>query len=121
MHYLTRSLLALALALPLTSLADNEKIEHVMKTAFKAPKGTPKLVEKVIDGTASDQELKDFAELVKALPAEKPPRGDEASWKTKSEALAAAAALCAAKDPSGPAKLKEAANCKACHKEHKPE
>jgi hypothetical protein len=80
MPSLTRSLLAAALALPLSALADNEKIEHVMKTAFKAPKGTPKLVEKVIDGTASEQELKDFAELVKALPSEKPPRGDEASW-----------------------------------------
>ena len=104
-----------------TVRADNEVIEKIMKEGFKAPKGTPKLVEKVIDGKATDEEIKKLLELVKQLPAEKPPRGEEADWKEKTDALLKAAELCDTKDPEGPAKLKEAANCKACHRDHKPE
>lgn len=104
-----------------TAKADNEVIEKIMKEGFKAPKGTPKLVEKVIDGKASDEEIKKLLELVKQLPAEKPPRGEESDWKEKTEALLKAAELCESKDPEGPAKLKEASNCKACHRDHKPE
>jgi hypothetical protein len=102
-------------------MAENDTIEKVMKEFFKAPKGTPKVVEKIIEGQATDDEIKIFVARIRELPVAKPPRGAENSWQDKTAALLAAAELCLNKDASGPAKLKEAANCKACHNQHKPE
>lgn len=75
-------------------------ISEVMKKAMKG-KGYQKL------------EKADQVELFTALAANKPPRGEAADWKTKTTALLEAA-------KSGDSKkLDAAANCMACHSEHK--
>ena len=62
-----------------------------------------------------DYKTLDKAELVDlftALAANKPPAGDADSWKKKTSALLAAA-------KEGPDAVGKAANCTACHSEHK--
>ena len=82
-------------------------IKEVMKLALKGP-----LNKKVAEGKASDDEKKQLVELYESLAANKPPKGDEADWKKRTEAL-----LDAAKKADGMA-LGKASNCKACHDAH---
>jgi surface antigen len=84
------------------------KIKEVMAKAMKGG-----LCGKVAKGEASAEEKKELIELFTALAANKPPKGEEASWKEKTEAL-----LKAAKADDGKA-LKKAANCAGCHAAHK--
>lgn len=97
---------------------DKDKPKHdikaVMKTAMKGG-----LCKKVGDGQASDAEKKELLELFEALGKNKPPKGDEKSWKEKTTALVDAAKACAENKDGAADKLKKAANCGACHKEHK--
>ncbi|MCS6850266.1 MAG: hypothetical protein NZ700_03735, partial [Gemmataceae bacterium] len=60
-------------------------IKTVMEKAHKSG-----LLKKVTSGKASDAEKKELCELYVALAANKPPRGDVASWKSKTEAIVAA-------------------------------
>lgn len=87
-------------------------IKNVMKTCMKGG-----LLKKVIDGNATDAEKAKLVEQFEALTADKPPKGDEASWKDKTAALLAGAQDAAA--GKGVDKLKAASNCKACHSVHK--
>jgi hypothetical protein len=106
--------LSMAILMGGTNVA-GEKIEikDVMKTAMKGG-----LCKKVASGKASDDEKKELVKLFTALAAAKPPKGDEASWKAKTKALLSGAKDAAAgKDVSKT--LPAAANCAACHKEHK--
>ncbi|MCI0356926.1 MAG: hypothetical protein L0211_00380 [Planctomycetaceae bacterium] len=89
-------------------------IKEVMKSAHKA-----KLHEKVADGKATDAEKKQLVEFYTALAANKPPKGDEASWKEKTAALLAAAKDAEAGKEGAGAALKKAYNCAACHGAHK--
>ena len=91
-------------------------IKEVMK---KAHTGKPKLCEKVATGKASKEEKQELLDLYTALSKDKPPKGEEDSWKEKTGALVAAAKACVADDKDGPDKLKKAVNCKACHEAHK--
>ena len=53
--------LGLTAAFALKAFAADEEfkpIEDAMKFAHKAPKGTPKVSDKIIDGTVSDEDLK---------------------------------------------------------------
>jgi hypothetical protein len=84
------------------------KIAEVMAKAMKGG-----LCGKVAKGEASAEEKETLIELFTALHANTPPKGAEDSWKMKTKAL-----LDAAKAGDGAA-LKKAANCAACHKEHK--
>jgi hypothetical protein len=83
-------------------------IKTVMKKAMKGG-----LCGKVASGKASDDEKKQLVALFTDLAANKPPKGDEADWKTRTKAL-----LDAAKADDGKA-LKKAADCKGCHSTHK--
>lgn len=61
--------------------------------------------------------------LYKALAAAKPPRGDDADWKTRTDALVAAAEELDKGDKPSPMAIviyKKALDCKGCHTEHKP-
>jgi hypothetical protein len=84
------------------------KIKEVMQKAMKGG-----LCGKVASGKASGEEKDQLIDLFTALHANTPPKGDADSWKTKTKAL-----LDAAKAGDGAA-LKKAANCMACHSEHK--
>jgi hypothetical protein len=101
-----------------TGAAEDEKPKYTIKAVMKAAhKGG--LMKKVADGKASDGEKKQLVEFYVALAANKPPKGDEASWKEKTAALLAAAKDAeAGKDGAGAA-LTKAANCMGCHSAHK--
>ena len=105
------------LAVSLTGTAQEDKkvaIKDVMKTAMKGG-----LCAKVAKGEASADEKKQLVELFTALAANKPPKGEEASWKEKTGALVAAAKEAAEGKEGAGAKLRAAANCMACHSAHK--
>jgi|KBSSwiStaDraftv2_1062776.scaffolds.fasta_scaffold3640964_1 hypothetical protein len=91
------------------------KIKEVMKTCMKDG-----LCKKVADGKASADEKKTLAENFVALAANKPPKGSADSWKEKTGALVEASKAVVDGKEGAEAKLGKAANCMACHKEHKP-
>ena len=70
-------------------------------------------------GTAADFKL--LAELTASLPLNAPMKGDAASWKEKSTALAQAGQQLVAGKAGALDAWKSAANCKACHSVHKPD
>ena len=107
-------------AVSLTSGAgEDEKPKFTTKQVMKGAHAKGKLKDKVVAGTASAEEKKQLVEMYTALAANKPPKGEEASWKEKTAALLAAAKDAeAGKDGAGAA-LGKAANCMACHSAHK--
>lgn len=103
------ALLAVVLMLGSTSVGGEKvTIKEIMTKAMKGG-----LVTKVASGKASDEEKKELVRLFDYLHKNTPPKGEEASWKEKTNAL-----LDAAKKGDGKA-LKAAANCAGCHKVHK--
>lgn len=93
-------------------------IEQIMEQGFKGKESPAARVGK---GEGSPADIKLLAELTRALPLNPPPRGDLASWKEKSSALAAAGRSLADGKPGALEAWKTAVNCKACHSVHKPE
>ena len=107
----------LALGALLGAAQDKPKdIKEVMTIAHK---GKESIVEKIKGGSATDDEKKKLVGLYEALEGFKPPKGDEKSWKDKTEALLAAAKEVADKKDGAVDKLKKASDCKACHSVHK--
>ena len=119
----TKLLTASALAAVVTSFAlaadETNPIKDAMKFAHKAPKGEKKLSEKIIEGNASDEEVKKTLEFYKLMVNSKPPKGDQADFKAKVTKLVASLEEVVAKKPDGIAHYKTAVDCKACHSEHK--
>lgn len=115
---LSSIVVALSVGISSASAAD-DPIELAMKYAHKAPKGEKKICEKIVEGTASDDEVKKTLDLYKAMADAKPPKGDAAAFKTKVAKLIAATEDVAAKKANASAGYKEAVNCKACHGDHK--
>jgi hypothetical protein len=99
-----------------TGAQDDKKvaIKEVMKVAMKGG-----LTKKVASGQASEEEKKQLAGLFAALHQNKPPRGDQASWDEKTNALVSAANDVLAGKAGAGEKLQAAANCMACHSAHK--
>ena len=100
---------------------DDEIISSVMKLCNKAPKGTPKLAEKVADGSASEEETKKLIDSYKTLKGTKPPKGEADAWDKKITTLLVAVDALEKKEAGAGAKFKEANACKSCHTDHKPE
>ncbi len=98
---------------------ESEPIRVAMKYVHKAPKGEKKVSDRIIDGTASDEELKKTLELYKAMVDAKPPRGEQSAHKERVIKLISATEDVIGKKDGAPAAYKAAANCKACHSEHK--
>lgn len=90
-------------------------IEQVMKEGMKGG-----LLRKVASGQASDEEKKKMIEMVESLPHYDLQKGDEESWKMKSEALIKAVKAVVEGEEGAAASLRTAANCMACHQAHKP-
>jgi hypothetical protein len=88
-------------------------IKEVMRKAHKDG-----LLKTVSAGDASEDERKELAELYVALAENKPPRGDEADWKTRTGAMVKAAKA-AEKDAETGKQLSKVVICSACHKAHK--
>lgn len=105
------------LALSLVA-AEEEKPKHTTKQVMKlAHKGG--LLKKVVDGKATDAEKKQLVELYTSLAGNKPPKGDAAAWKEKTDAVVAAAKDAAEGKEGAGALLTKATNCMGCHKDHK--
>ncbi len=103
-----------------TSAEDDAKkpkksIKDVMKEAHKSG-----LAKKVASEKATPEEREELLDLYVALAANKPPKGEEKSWKILSARLVTGAAD-VVEDPSDTRDLKRAMNCGKCHKLHKPE
>ena len=96
---------------------DHEIIEEAMKGGFK---GDDSLVKKVVGGKATKEEMAKLKEYCDALVKVKPPVGDEASWKEKTEAMAKAMAAVVAGEADATKAFEKASNCKACHEVHRP-
>ena len=90
------------------------KTEEIMKKAFKGG-----LVAKVAKGEASEEDQKLVIAMLESLAHNKPHKGSEEDWKKRTTALLEAAKATVDGKEGAAAKLKEAADCKSCHKEHK--
>ena len=103
---------ALALVLAGSQADGQEKPKYkIAEVMAKAMKGG--LCKKVAEGKATAEEKETLVELFTALHQNAPPKGSAEAWKTRTKALLDAAKA------GDPAALKTAANCAACHKEHK--
>ncbi|HVE41441.1 MAG TPA: hypothetical protein VNM14_16220 [Planctomycetota bacterium] len=91
-----------------------------IKEVMALHKGKDSFLNNILAGKGSDDDLKKLVSAYDVMAAQKPPTGDEASWKTLTAALSAAAKDAAAKKDGALEKLKAASNCKACHDLHKP-
>ena len=120
-----RKTLAFTLTLTLISSGlafaeEDSVIKNAMKFAHKAPQGEKKLSDKIIDGTASEEDVKKALELYKKMADAKPPRGDQAIFKTKVAKVIEATEEVVAKKPEAGLHYKAAIDCKACHTDFKP-
>jgi hypothetical protein len=111
----------LALVSDSKSPAQDKKDEPkytIAQVMTKAHKGG--LLAKITSGKASKEEATELLTMYESLAKQKPPAGDQDSWKMKTEALVSAAKLIVDgdKDKGVPA-LKKAADCKGCHGVHK--
>lgn len=111
-------IVALTVALTIHVRADDKVIHDFME---KTHKGKDSPVQQVVAGKADEKLLKEFLAGYQAMAAAKPPKGDEAAWKKKCEALVAATQGLIDKKPDAAAAFKAAVDCKACHSEHKPQ
>jgi hypothetical protein len=95
--------------------APKYKTKDVMKKAFKGP-----LLKKVASGEASEEETKELYDMLVALSKNEPPKGEAESWKKLTGALVKAGKAAVEGEADAGEMLKKAANCKACHTNHKP-
>jgi hypothetical protein len=91
-----------------------------IKDVMALHKGKESFLANILAGKGSDDDLKKLVSAYEVMAAQKPPTGDEASWKTLTTAALAAAKDAQAKKDGALDKLKAATNCKACHEPHKP-
>ena len=91
-----------------------------IKDVMAAHKGKESMLNKITGGKGTDEDHKKLLELYVFMATQKPPMGDEAGWKTKTEALVTVAKDVVAKKEGALDALKKASDCKACHSVHKP-
>ena len=97
----------------------DDVIEKVMKVCCKAPKGTPTLSQKVVDGTATEDETKKLIASYRTLKGTKPPKGDLADWNTRVGDLMEAMDALEKKEKDAADKFDSANTCKSCHTAHR--
>jgi hypothetical protein len=103
------------IAVGMSGEAQEGQPKFTIKDVMKQAHAKGKLRDKVAAGMASDEEKRQLVEYYEALAANKPPRGDEASWKEKTAAL-----VKAAKDAQGGNHdALKMVDCQGCHKAHK--
>jgi len=91
-----------------------------IKDVMALHKGKDSFLANILAGKGSDDDLKKLVSAYEVMAAQKPPMGDEGSWKTLTTAALAAAKEAQAKKDGALDRLKAATNCKACHEPHKP-
>jgi len=111
-----------ALAFAPLGFAEAKKAKYTVKDVMKAiHKGDDNIGKRALKGEASKEDINKMVEYYAALPLNDPPRGEKASWIEKTSALVKASQELKTGKPDAVAHYKEAANCKACHNEHKPQ
>ncbi|MBX7207014.1 MAG: hypothetical protein K1X78_01775 [Verrucomicrobiaceae bacterium] len=111
-------LAAISASLLFAGSAGAVEIKDVMKAAMK---GDDSLYNKVTKGKGTDADAKKLAACVKNLTGKKAPRGDQAAFDRKVDALIKAADAVANGNKQAVSQLINAGACKACHSAHKPE
>ncbi len=110
--------MGLVASLTVAGLQSKEKAPgHTTKKVMTAVKEG--LLKHVLEETATAEQKQLLLEYVKALPGNKPPKGDAASWKAKTRELIKATAAVVKGREGAIERLKNASNCKACHTPHK--
>ena len=120
-RFFTSVFVSLALFIPAFADDDDHKtIEKVMKEGLK---GDDSPFGKIKAGTATAEDYSTLYELARTLRGTTAPKGEQAGYDEKVAAFikAAGAAHYADAAPEFVSALKEAANCKACHSDHKPD
>src|SRR5882672_2854836 len=90
-----------------------------IKDVMALHKGKESFLANILAGKGTDDDLKKLVSAYEVMAAQKPPKGDEANWKTLTAAALGAAKEAQAKKDGALDKLKAATNCKACHDVHK--
>ena len=96
---------------------DPKSIGDIMKAAHGG--GASSLRAKVTGGKAEKEDKEMLLALYQDLAKNKPPKGAEAAWKKKTDAILKAAQE-VVDGKKSETKLANATNCKACHDAHKP-
>ena len=109
----------LALAVLVVGATTAQEAPKTMKEAMALHKGDNSLLNKVVSGKGSEEDQKKLLAAYEWMATQKPAKGDEASWKTKTSALITAAKDLVEKKAGAADALKAASNCKACHSVHK--
>jgi hypothetical protein len=90
--------------------------KEVMQKAFKPDTA---LVKTVVAGKADETQLREFLAYAQSLHANKPKKGEEAAWKTRTQAIIEATQNLLDKKEGALAALKTATNCATCHNSFK--
>jgi hypothetical protein len=90
-------------------------IKEIMEAAHKGG-----LMQKVVDGDASDEEKAQLLDLYLSLLENEPPLGEPAAFHEKAAMAVVAAARVVVGREGAEEELKKGVVCAACHKEHKP-
>jgi hypothetical protein len=115
-----RALVAAVLSLAvLLGARAQDKPKSIKEAMTSTHKGDDSLVKKVQAGKGSDEDHKKLLAIYEFISTQKPPKGDEASWKAKTSALVAAAKDLVDKKAGAAEGFKKASDCKACHSVHK--
>jgi|SRR6185295_13786761 len=91
-----------------------------IKDVMKAHKGDDSVVAKSASGKGTEEDHKKLLEFYEFMATQKPPQGDEASWKAKTSALIAASKDLIEKKAGAADAFKKASDCKGCHSVHRP-
>ncbi len=95
-------------------------IADIMEATHKRPRdGGEMLLKKVALGDANATEKQVLLDRYKALAKLKPAKGDAADWEARTKRLVDAAEAAVKGKPGSDKQLQRAANCMACHNEHK--
>jgi mono/diheme cytochrome c family protein len=102
--------------------AEDEETPSIKEVMKKAHAGAAKsLISKVAAGKGSEEDKKALLALYEALAKNKPPKGDEEAWKTRTSSMVKAAkAAVDGDEDAGKELTKISRSCAACHAAHKP-
>ena len=109
----------LAIAVLVVGATTSQEAPKSMKDMMAMHKGNDSLLTKVVSGKGTDEDHKKLLVAYEWLAAQKPSKGDDASWKAKTSALITAAKDLVDKKAGAADALKKASDCKGCHSVHK--
>jgi hypothetical protein len=115
-----RAILPGVLALLLCAAAQGDKPKSIKEIMNQTHKGKDSMVQKVISGKGTPEDHQKLLDMYQFMAAQKPPMGDDSSWKSKTSALITASMDLVSKKSGAADEFKKAVDCKSCHTAHKP-